>query len=66
MYFSRKSYHSGDLLKLYIYDYLNQTSSNHQLEKECHLELLCLMQRLAPDLKTIADFRKDNDNDVVQ
>ena len=58
----RKPYHPGDLLKLYIYGYLNQTRSSRRLEKECHrnLELLWLMKRLAPDFKTIADFRKDN------
>ena len=60
----RKPYHPGDLLKLYIYGYLNQTRSSRRLEKECHrnLELLWLMKRLAPDFKTIADFRKDNAN----
>jgi transposase len=58
----RKPYHPGDLLKLYIYGYLNQIRSSRRLEKECHrnLELLWLMKRLAPDFKTIADFRKDN------
>ena len=62
----RKPYHPGDLLKLYIYGYLNQTRSSRRLEKECHrnLELLWLMRRLAPDFKTIADFRKDNSNAV--
>ena len=58
----RRPYHPGDLLKLYIYAYLNQTSSTRRLEKECHrnLEVLWLMKQLAPDFKTIADFRKDN------
>jgi transposase len=58
----RKPYHPADLLKLYIYGYLNQVRSSRRLEKECHrnLELLWLMKRLAPDFKTIADFRKDN------
>jgi transposase len=58
----RPPYHPGDLLKLYIYAYLNQTSSTRRLEKECHrnLEVLWLMKQLAPDFKTIADFRKDN------
>ena len=62
----RKPYHPGDLLKLYIYGYLNQTRSSRRLEKECHrnLELLWLMKRLAPDFKTIADFRKDNGNAI--
>ena len=58
----RKPYHPGDLLKLYVYGYLNQIRSSRRLEKECHrnLELLWLMRRLAPDFKTISDFRKDN------
>lgn len=58
----RKPYNPADLLKLYIYGYLNQVRSSRRLEKECHrnLEVLWLMKRLAPDFKTIADFRKDN------
>lgn len=58
----RRPYHPGDLLKLYLYGYLNQTCSTRRLEKECHrnLEVLWLMKQLAPDFKTIADFRKDN------
>lgn len=62
----RCPYHPGDLLKLYIYAYLNQTSSTRRLEKECHrnLEVLWLMKQLAPDFKTIADFRKDNGDAV--
>ena len=63
----RKPYHPGDLLKLYIYGYLNQARSSRRLEKECHrnLELLWLMKRLAPDFKTISDFRKDNSDGSV-
>lgn len=58
----RKPYHPGDLLKLYIYGYLNQVRSSRRLEKECHrnLEVIWLLRRLKPDFKTIADFRKDN------
>ena len=58
----RKPYHPGDLLKLYIYAYLNQTSSSRRLEKECHrnIEVMWLMKQLKPDFKTIANFRKDN------
>ena len=58
----RKPYHPGDLLKLYLYGYLNQISTSRRLEKECNrnLEVFWLMRRLAPDFKTIADFRKDN------
>lgn len=58
----RKPYNPADLLKLYVYGYLNQVRSSRRLEKECHrnLEVIWLMKRLAPDFKTIADFRKDN------
>jgi transposase len=58
----RKPYHPGDLLKLYVYGYLNKVTTSRRLESECHrnLEVLWLMKRLAPDFKTIADFRKDN------
>jgi transposase len=58
----RRPYHPGDLLKLYLYGYLNQTSSTRRLEKECHrnLEVMWLLKALKPDFKTIADFRKDN------
>ena len=64
----RRPYHPGDLLKLYIYAYLNQTSSTRRLEKECHrnLEVLWLMKQLAPDFKTIADFRKNNGPAIKQ
>lgn len=58
----RPSYNPKDLLKLYIYGYLNQARSSRKLEKECHrnVEVMWLMKKLAPDYKTIADFRKDN------
>ena len=58
----RKPYDPGDLLKLYMYGYLNQVTTSRRLERECHrnLEVLWLLGRLAPDFKTIADFRKDN------
>jgi len=58
----RPPYHPGDLLKLYIYAYLNQTSSTRRLEKECqrNLELLWLMKQLAPDFKPLANFRQHN------
>jgi transposase len=58
----RPSYDPSDLLKLYIYGYLNQVRSSRKLEKECHrnVEVMWLMKKLAPDFKTIADFRKDN------
>ena len=58
----RKPYHPGDLLKLYVYGYLNRVSTSRRLERECqrNVEVMWLLGRLAPDFKTIADFRKDN------
>jgi len=58
----RPSYDPADLLKLYVYGYLNQVRSSRKLERECHrnVEVMWLMKKLAPDFKTIADFRKDN------
>jgi transposase len=58
----RPSYDPSDLLKLYVYGYLNQVRSSRKLERECHrnLEAMWLMKKLSPDYKTIADFRKDN------
>jgi transposase len=58
----RPSYHPSDLLKLYIYGYLNRIQSSRRLEREAgrNLEVLWLLKRLTPDHKTIADFRTDN------
>ena len=58
----RPPYNPGDMLKLFIWGYLNQIRSSRKLERECHrnLEVIWLMKKLAPDFKTIADFRKDN------
>ena len=58
----RPSYHPAVLLKIYIYGYLNRVQSSRRLETEArrNLELLWLTGRLAPDFKTIADFRRDN------
>ena len=58
----RPSYDPSDLLKLYVYGYLNQVRSSRKLERECHrnVEVMWLMRKLAPDFKTIADFRRDN------
>jgi transposase len=58
----RPAYHPTDLLKLYLYGYLNRTRSSRQLEKECkrNLEVMWLMRGLIPDHNTIANFRKDN------
>ena len=58
----RPPYHPADLLKLYVYGYLNRIRSSRQLEKEAgrNLETMWLLKRLTPDFKTIADFRRDN------
>jgi transposase len=58
----RPAYHPSVLLKLYIYGYLNRVHSSRRLECEAgrNLEVIWLLGRLAPDHKTIADFRKDN------
>src|SRR4030095_16110925 len=58
----RPSSHPSILLKLYIYGYLNQVQSSRRLEREAgrNVEVMWLLGRLAPDHKTIADFRKDN------
>uniref|UniRef100_UPI003EBC7A90 transposase n=1 Tax=Falsirhodobacter sp. 1013 TaxID=3417566 RepID=UPI003EBC7A90 len=52
----------ADLLKLYIYGYLNRVRSSRRLEVETrrNLEVIWLLRRLTPDFKTIADFRRDN------
>jgi hypothetical protein len=58
----RPSYYPATLLKLYIYAYLNHIQSSRRLERECqrNVELIWLTERLAPDFKTIADFRRNN------
>lgn len=58
----RPSYHPAVLLKIYIYGYLNRIQSSRRLERECerNLELMWLTGRLAPDFKTIADFRRES------
>src|SRR6266852_3999456 len=58
----RPGYHPSTLLKIYLYGYLNRVQSSRRLEREAqrNIELMWLTGRLAPDFKTIADFRKDN------
>jgi transposase len=58
----RPAYHPSDLLRLFLYGYLNRIRSSRQLEKECrrNLEVMWLMRGLVPDHNTIANFRKDN------
>jgi transposase len=63
----RPGYHPGDLLRLYLYGYMNGVRSSRALERACwtNLELAWLLRRLRPDFKTIADFRKDNGEAVA-
>ena len=58
----RPAYDPAVMLKLYVYGYLNRVQSSRRLERECgrNVEVMWLTGRLAPDFKTIADFRKDN------
>jgi transposase len=58
----RPGYDPADLLKLYIYGYLNRIRSSRRLEAETHrnIEVIWLLRHLKPDFKTIADFRRDN------
>lgn len=58
----RPAYHPATLLKIYIYGYLNRIQSSRRLERETqrNVELMWLTERLTPDFKTIADFRRDN------
>src|SRR3984957_6540517 len=58
----RPGYAPGELLKLYIYGYLNRVRSSRRLEREAHrnVEVIWLLRSLRPDFKTIADFRRDN------
>ncbi len=64
----RPSYHPSVLLKLYIYGYLNRVQSSRRLEREAgrNVEVMWLTGRLAPDHKTIADFRKDHGRAIRQ
>jgi transposase len=63
----RPPYHPGDLLKLYIYGYLNQVRSSRRLAREAqrNIEVQWLINRLTPAFKTIADFRKDHAKAIV-
>jgi transposase len=58
----RPAYHPSDLLKLYIYGYLNKVRSSRDLEKECkrNIEVMWLLNSLTPDHNTISNFRRDN------
>ena len=63
----RMPYNPKDMLKLYVYGYFNGIRTSRKLEKECgrNIELMWLLNSLAPDFKTIADFRKDNKKAVI-
>ena len=58
----RPPFNPADLLKLYIYGYMNRIRSSRALEKECkrNIELMWLIKGLVPDHNTISNFRKDN------
>ena len=58
----RPPYNPADLLKLYIYGYLNRVRTSRLLERECrrNLEMMWLLNELTPDHNTIAIFRRDN------
>jgi len=58
----RPAYHPTDLLKLFIYGYMNKIRSTRYLEKECkrNIEVMWLLKCLRPDHNTIANFRRDN------
>jgi transposase len=58
----RPAYHPSELLKLFIYGYLNKVRSARDLEKECHrnIEVMWLLRCLCPDHNTISNFRRDN------
>jgi transposase len=58
----RPAYHPGDLLRLWLYGYCHQVRSSRRLQAQCqqNLEVIWLLKKLAPDFRTIADFRKDN------
>ncbi|MGQ1788543.1 transposase, partial [Saccharicrinis sp. GN24d3] len=58
----RPAYHPSDLLKLYIYGYMNRIRSSRGLEKESkrNIEVMWLIRSLSPDHNTISNFRKDN------
>ncbi|WP_090372712.1 transposase [Nitrosospira sp. Nl5] len=58
----RPPYAAGDLLKLYVYGYLNRVRSSRMIERETrrNIEVMWLVNRVSPTYKTIADFRRDH------
>lgn len=63
----RPSYHPGLMLWIYLYGYMKRVQSSRRLEQECrrNLELIWLTGQLAPNIKTIADLRRDNGPGIV-
>ncbi|MDD4699979.1 MAG: IS1182 family transposase [Oscillospiraceae bacterium] len=63
----RRPYNPKDMLKLYVYGYFYGIRTSRKLERECtrNVEIMWLINRLTPDFKTIADFRKDNKGVVI-
>ena len=64
----RPAYHPKDLLKLYVYGYLNSVRSSRALERECrrNVEVMWLLNQLVPDHNTISNFRRDNEKAIRQ
>jgi transposase len=64
----RPAYHPKDLLKLYVYGYLNSVRSSRALEKEGkrNVEVMWLLHQLVPDHNTISNFRRDNEKAIRQ
>src|SRR6266849_10339569 len=64
----RPPYAPGDLLKLYVYGYVNRVRSSRALEREAqrNVEVMWLIHSLTPAFKTIADFRKDHPQAIVE
>lgn len=62
----RPPYHPKDLLKLYVYGYLNSVRSSRALERECkrNVEVMWLLHQLVPDHNTISNFRRDNEKSI--
>jgi len=62
----RPAYHPSDLLKLYLYGYMNKVRSSRDLEKECkrNIEVMWLLGNLQPDHNTISNFRRDNNKSI--
>ncbi|MFZ7120989.1 MAG: transposase [Eubacteriaceae bacterium] len=63
----RRPYNPKDMCKLYTYGYFEGIRSSRKLEKECHrnVEVMWLLNNLKPDFKTIADFRKNNKQNLM-